>query len=315
MKLAVACLFACAAFAQPGRITPMADPAASNLPAQKIGPDDLLAISVYDSPELTRTVRVGANGAIRLPMLKQRLDVQGMMPGEVEAAIAGALVAEELIVNPFVTVTVAEYHSRPISVMGAVKKPVTFQADTAVTLLDALARAEGLSSDAGREILISRAPARGDNTPPLVQRIPVKALIDSADPSVNVRLTGGEEIRVPEAGRVYVVGNVKKPGAFVLQDNSETTLLKALAMAEGLMPYSNKQAYIYRAEGGAAGKNEIPVELRRILDRKAEDVQLQANDIIYIPDNRGRKLTMGALEKIVIFGSAVTTALVYAGVR
>ena len=127
-------------FAQaPARPAPMADSGA-NLPAQKIGSNDLIAISVYDSPELTRTVRVGADGAIRLPMLKQALAVEGRMPEEVETIIAAALKDEQILIDPFVTVTVAEYHSRPVSVMGAVRTPVTFQAASPVSLLDALAR-------------------------------------------------------------------------------------------------------------------------------------------------------------------------------
>jgi polysaccharide biosynthesis/export protein len=307
-------LIATAAFSQ--RVTPMADPSVTNLPAQKIGADDLLAVSVYDAPELTRTVRVSADGSIRLPMLKQKIKVDGMMPSDVEEAIATALVKEDLIVTPFVTVTVAEYHSRPISVMGAVKKPVTFQAEAPVTLLHALARAEGLSAEAGQEILISRIPrGAAPDTPPLVQRISVKALIDGADGAANVTLSGGEEVRVPEAGRIYVVGNVKKPGAFLVQDNSESTVLKALAMAEGLLPYAGKQAFIYRTEGGVGGKNEIPVELRKILDRKSDDIALRPNDILYVTDNKGRRLTMTLLEKIGIFGAGITSALIYAGVR
>ena len=315
MKIqALLLVLAATAFGQ--RVTPMADPATTNLPAQKIGPDDLIAVSVYDAPELTRTIRVGADGTIRIPMLKQRLKVEGMMPGDVESAIASALKGEELLVDPFVSVTVAEYHSRPISVMGAVRKPVTFQAEAPVTLLHALARAEGLTTDAGQEILITRpAPRSEPGAPPLVQRISVKALIDGADSASNVKLTGGEEIRVPDAGRIYVVGNVKKPGAFTLQDNVQTTVLKALAMAEGLMPYAGKQAFIYRAEGGTGGKNEIPVELRQIMDRKAADVVLLPNDILYITDNKGKRTTMTVLEKVALFGAGITSALVYAGVR
>jgi len=297
-------------------VNPMAEAAQTNLPAQKLGPGDLLAISVYDSPELTRTIRVGADGAIRLPMMKQLIQVQGMMPGEVETVVAEALRQEELIVDPLVSVTVAEYHSRPISVMGAVKKPVTFQAEAPVTLLNALARAEGLSPEAGQEILITRSPRGGpDVTAALAQRIRVRDLIDGADPAANVTLTGGEEIRIPEGGRIYVVGNVKKPGAFVLQDQAQSSVLEALAQAEGLLPYAGKQAYIYRAEGGNGGKNEIAVQLRKIMDRKSPDVALQPNDILYITDNKNTRISLSALEKIAIFGAAVTSALVYAGVR
>src|SRR5712692_1771319 len=95
--------------------------AAVNLPAQKIGADDLVAISVYDSPELTRTVRVSGEGQIRLPMLHKTIQAAGLVPGELETAIVQALRAEQILVDPVVTVTVAEYRSRPISVVGAVK--------------------------------------------------------------------------------------------------------------------------------------------------------------------------------------------------
>jgi polysaccharide export outer membrane protein len=265
---------------------------------------------VYDASELTRTVRVSADGAIRLPMLKQQIQVDGLLPGEVEAAIATALKAEELIVDPFVTVTVAEYHSRPISIMGAVKRPITFQAIGPVTLLEALSRAEGLAQDAGREILVSRQTPGGA----LVQRIAVNSLIDRADPDVNLVLTGGEEVRVPEAGKFFVVGNVKKPGAFTFQDNQETTVLKALALSEGLLPFAGKQAFILR-RGDGAKPNEIAVELKLILDRKSPDVTLLANDVLYVPDAKGARARLAVLEKIIMFGGGATSALIYAGVR
>ncbi len=86
---------------------------AANLPAQTIGANDLIAISVYDAPELTRTIRVGADGMIRLPMLKQKVKAEGLMPAELETAIAQALSAEQLFVDPAITVTIAEYHSPP----------------------------------------------------------------------------------------------------------------------------------------------------------------------------------------------------------
>jgi polysaccharide biosynthesis/export protein len=299
----------------PPRAPLMNDANWANLPVQKVGPNDLISVAVYDAPELTRTVRVSADGFIRLPMLKQRIQVEGMMPPELESLIANALQAEELIVDPFVSVTVAEYTSRPVSVMGAVRKPITFQAVGQVTLLDALARAEGLSQDAGTEILLSYPVAKGDPGPGLVQRIRVKDLIDAANPAVNIKLTGGEEIRVPEAGKIFVVGNVKKPGAFGMQDNAESSVLRAVALAEGLLPYAAKQAFIYRREGAAGAKNEIPIELRKILERKAPDVPVLPNDILYIPDAKGTRATLAALEKIFLFGSGATSALIYAGVR
>jgi polysaccharide export outer membrane protein len=87
------------------------DAVVENLPTQKIGANDLLAIAVYDSPELTRTVRVTADGQIRLPMLRKAIPASGLQPVELEAAVAQALRAEQIIVHPVVTITIAEYRS------------------------------------------------------------------------------------------------------------------------------------------------------------------------------------------------------------
>jgi polysaccharide export outer membrane protein len=303
-------LLGCWAAAAQVRIQPTPDATVANLPAQRIGANDLIAVSVYDAPELTRTVRVGADGLIRLPMLRRRIQAQGLLPGDLEVAIAEALQAEQLIVEPVVTVTVVEYHSRPISVAGAGKNPVTFQAVGPVTLLDAVTRAGGLSQEAGPEILVSRAqPGEGGTPTFLIQRIPIKGLIDQADPALNLRLTGGEEIRVPEAGKVFVVGNVKRPGAYPIREGAETSVLRVLAVAEGLTSYSAKQAFIYRREEGSTVRHEITIEIKKIMQRQAPDVPLQPNDIFYIPDNSGRRAGLTALERIAGFGAATTSGI------
>jgi polysaccharide export outer membrane protein len=309
-------LFVCAfstAYAQV-RQPSSGETVSSNLPMQTIGANDLVAISVYDSPELTRTVRVSAEGFIRLPMLAEKIKAQGLMPSDLEVAIANALTSAEVLVQPVVTVTIAEYHSRPISVMGSVKKPTTFQATAPVTLLDALARAEGLTIEAGPVILLTRGQPKGDGTSETsIQRISVEALIGAADPEMNVMLTGGEEILVPPMGRVFVMGNVKRPGAFSLREGGEGTVLQMLALAEGLAPFSGKKAYLYRrAKDGS--RTEVAVELEAILKRKNADVAVLPEDILYVPDNKARRLTATALERILSFGStAGATALVYGG--
>ena len=283
----------------------------ANLPAQAVGPNDLLAVAVYDAPELSRTIRVGADGFIRIPMLRQRVKASGLYPADLEAAIAKALSQEQILVDPFVTVTIAEYHSRPISVSGAVKLPLVFQADGPTTLLEAIARAQGLREDAGREILVSRSQPGEDGKPlVLTRRVSVRALFDATDPSLNLTLNGGEEVRVPEVSRIYVVGNVKKPGSFPVQDGANTTLLQMVALSEGLMPYSSKEAYIYRREPGGS-KNEIPVPLDKIMTRKAPDVPLEGEDILYIPDNKGRRTTASVLEKVFILSGAMAAAALY----
>ncbi|MCW5983194.1 MAG: polysaccharide biosynthesis/export family protein [Bryobacteraceae bacterium] len=289
--------------------------AGANLPAQRIGPNDLVAVSVYDAPEFTRTIRVGDDGMIRLPMVQRRISAKGLLPSELEDSIGGALEDEQILVSPVVTVTIVEYHSRPISVAGAVYRPTTFQADTAVSLLDALTRADGLRPEAGPEILISRSqPGPNGDPMTLIQRVPAKELLSGADPEWNVMLQGGEEVRVPEAGKVFVVGNVKKPGAFRVDDTAGTSVLKMLALSEGLMPFASKLAYVYRKEAGSGSKNEIEIPLRDIMERKAADVTLQENDILYVPDNRSKRAKITALEKIIGFGSATASGVLIWGV-
>jgi polysaccharide export outer membrane protein len=272
-----------------------------NLPAQKLGADDLVGISVYDAPELTRTVRIEADGTIHLPLLQRGVEAAGALPRQLETGIAAALEQEQILVNPIVKVTVVEYHSRPVAVMGAVRKPVTFQAVGAVTLLDALARAEGLTTDAGAEILLTRESG-------LIERIQVKRLMKDADPAVNFTLHGGEEIRVPEAGKIFVVGNVRKPGAFPVRDASENSVLKLVALSEGLMPFAAKLAYVYRRDESGV-KQEIPIELDKILQRKAADVPLEVDDLLYIPDNKGKRNVMSMVDRITTFGASTASGV------
>jgi polysaccharide biosynthesis/export protein len=239
--------------------------------------------------------------------------VQGKLAAEIETAIAEELSNESILVDPVVTVSVAEYKSRPVSVIGAVKSPITFQALPGTTLLDALTKAQGLTDDAGAEIIVTRLVAGADGkSTEVTQRVPAKALLEKTDPLYNLALFGGEQIRVPEAGKIFVVGNVKKPGAFSVHDaQGNTTVLTAIAMSEGLDQYAQKTAYIYRREEGAPDQTGVPVELAKILDRKAPDIALRPNDILYVPDNKTKRMTLGTLEKLFSFGSSATTAIIY----
>ena len=139
----------------------------------------------------------------------------------------------------------------------------------------------------------------------------MRGLFDAVDPSLNVNLHGGEVVRVPEAGRIYVVGNVKSPGAYTIKDGSESSVLKILALTQGLDRYSQHTAYVYRTEGGSGGKNVIPIPLKKIMDRKSPDVPLMANDILYIPEASGRKTAIRTLAVAGTIGIGIGTALLY----
>jgi polysaccharide export outer membrane protein len=284
----------------------------SNLPVVKIGDNDLIGVTVYDAPELTRTVRVNSEGDLSLPMVKQPIHAAGLYPEDLEKAIAAALTRDHVLVDPVVTVSIVEYQSRPITVAGAVRMPLTFQATGNVTLLDAISKAQGLAENAGSEVLVSdQAPGPDGKPNTLVHRIPVRELLDGTNPSLNLSLQGGEVIRVPEAGRVFVLGRVKKPGAFFITDGSESSVMKAISLSEGLDTFPSHNAYIYRLEGGTGGRNEIPIDLKKIMDRKSPDVPLMANDILYIPDANGARASLKVLETTVGVGAALGAAMIY----
>jgi len=283
-----------------------ATPASDALPAQTIGPDDLISIMVSDCPELSRSFRVSSDGTLALPLLGHRIPAAGLLPVELEDKLAAELAAAQILVQPIVSVSVTEYRSKPVSVVGAVKSPLTFQAMSDSTLLDAIAKAGGIAPEAGPELLITRK----DSSP--IQHVNLRKLMEG-DQSLNVHLHGGEEVRIPEIGKIFVTGNVKMPGAFLMQDNSDTTLMKALALSQGTLPYSQKLAYIYRKDPVTNKRTEIPAELRQIMKRKSPDIELLADDIVYIPEASGKKLAASAIDRIAGTGSGVITALSYRG--
>jgi polysaccharide biosynthesis/export protein len=281
----------------------------SNLPLQRVGPEDLLSVQVIDAPELTRTVRISAEGTIRLPMVKEALHVQGLMPNEIEVLLTEALEREKLFVDPFVTVNIVEFHSRPISVSGAVRAPAIFQAIGSVSLLDALARAGGLTPDqAGPEIIVTRP--NGDPATQSIQRIPVKLLYSGSDPTLNLKLVGGEEIRVPDVGKFIVAGSVVSPGPYPVLDGNANTVITAISQAKGTIQFYSHTVYIYRPDDKGS-LHEIEVDLGKILQRKIPDVTLQAHDILYVPDSSRRRITQTTINALTGVAGSAATASIY----
>src|SRR5712692_316982 len=180
----------------------------------RLGAEDLIQVTVLDSPEFSRLLRVSAAGTVKLPLTKQTIPAAGLTAAEIEEKITQALVEEGLLREPSVAVTVREFHSKPVSVTGAVRTPVVFQATRPLTLNEAITRAGGLGEAAGQEVVVT-FPGR-EGQPPKVVRVPAKSLNDTSDSQSPIWLRGGEEVRVPPAGRVYVLGGVGHPGAVLI---------------------------------------------------------------------------------------------------
>ncbi len=277
-----------------------------------IGPDDVLQITVFEVPEISGEYRVSSRGQVSLPLLPGRIQAAGLTAGELESSLEESLRASQLVNNPQVSVSVKEYRSHPITVVGAVRKPTVYQAVGRTSLLQVLAHAEGLADDAGSTVVIARharhSPAGspddqtasnpGDDSLPETLVIRLKDLLESGDPRFNLELEGGDTVAVPRAGIVYVVGAVNRPGGFVLKDDrEEMTVLKALALAEDLKPTAlRSKAVIVRKDPGTGQSTEIPVDLSKVLGARGSNQVLQANDILFVPDSGGKRALRRAAE-------------------
>jgi polysaccharide export outer membrane protein len=294
----------------------------SALPPEEyhIGSEDLLEITVFDAKELDRTLRVSGSGDISLPLLGA-VHAAGLTPQELESVLAERL-RQQYMKEPQVTVFVKEMQSHGISVLGAVHKPGVFQIRGTKSLVEALAMAEGLAEDAGENVLVERgtrvtilatanevSPGAGsaagpeppetadkatgaprtDSTQHAALEISLKRLLGGGDPTANVPVYPGDVVKVPRAGVVYVVGEVKKPGGFLLKSNENISLLQALALAEGLTRTAQRsQARIIRTDQTTGHRTEVPIDLGKILAGKAADPALRPRDVIFIPNSAAR---------------------------
>lgn len=262
-----------------------------------MGADDLLDITVFEAPEMNQTARISASGEISVPLLGA-VPAAGLTSRELELVLQGML-RNTFMKDPHVGVFVHDLQSHPVSIVGAVKTPGIFQIRETKTLIEMLSIAGGLADDAGNTVMITRAATYapkevadgGDPRTADVESVDLKALLNSGESRLNLPVHPGDIIRVPRAGIVYVVGEVNKPGGFVLQNSDKISVLQALALAQGLTHTSAaSQARIIRTDLATGARNEIPMNLRRIIAGKSPDQLLEPKDIVFIPNSATKSI-------------------------
>ncbi len=278
------------------------------------GPEDQLSIQVQDSPEIgEKQIRVDANGLIYLPLAGE-IVAAGRNVEQLRSAIREKLLP--FIIQPRVTVNVVDSRSQPVSVLGAVTKPGEYQLIEQKTLYQVLSLAGGLATDAGSTVTITRKkeygplPLANSAADPsgkfIVGSIGVKSIMDGTDPQANIVVEPYDTISVPRADRVYVIGSVQKPGAFLLNDRPSLTVLQALSMAEGLQHAAAlDRAKILHHAPGKSERVEIAVNLKRVLAGKDADIPLSSDDILFVPNSATKQVTLRALEAAVQTGSGI----------
>ena len=267
----------------------------SNVPVLlRIGTGDLLEISistVIGASEMNWKARVSLSGDITLPMVGS-VHVAGLTAEEAQASIEKKYKDAEILKSPQVLVLITEYASQGVSVLGEVLKPGVYPLVTSRRLLDLLSQAGGLAPTAGRTITITHRD----------HLLKPETVFLSRDPKQNtesnLEIKPGDTIVVAKAGVVYVVGAVAKPGGFTMDANDGLTLLQAIALAEGTKADAamDKSRLIRKTPNGPT---EIPVSLRKILSSKIPDIELQSDDIVFVPNSAAKSAARRSLEAIV----------------
>ncbi|OQX53703.1 MAG: hypothetical protein B5M54_06380 [Candidatus Aminicenantes bacterium 4484_214] len=247
----------------------------------RIGPKDLLEISVFGLDDLNTTVRVSEEGKITLPLLGE-VKVQGLTKTEVEKELA-RLLEKKYLQNPQVTVFIKEYQSKRVSVLGAVQKPGPYELLGRQTLLQIISEAGGMTEDAGETIIIIRQLADGSSK---TLRIPAEELIVKGDAKLNIVLQPGDIINIPvdKIVHVYVFGQVRNPGALAVKRSHIPTLLQAIAQAGGFGERASKGGVLIKRINKEGQEIQIKVNVKDIIKGKKKDIQLQENDVVFVPE-------------------------------
>ena len=270
-----------------------------------LGPDDQVKIWALGVEEISdKPVRVDPSGDMDLPLVG-RIHAAGLTVEQLKSVLEQRLAVE--VRQPKVSVDIVEFGSQPVSVMGAVNHPGVYQLSGRKTVAEVLALAGGLRPDAGPYVKIARqvkwdkiplANARTDSSGEFsVAQLQVKGLLSATNPAENIPIRPNDVITVPTAEMIYVIGAVKKAGSFPLNERESVSVLQALSMAEGLGATPKAQdSKILRTVPGSDERREIPVDLKKVITGKAEDLSLRANDILFIPDSTSKKVGVRALE-------------------
>ena len=241
----------------------------------QISAGDLLDLNVFDTPELSGKLRVDEHGVVTLPVAGE-LSVSGMTAVEAGHAIEARFRQMDVLKEPHVTVTVLEYSTQGVAVFGEVKNPGVYPLLGAHGVVDLISAAGGLTPNAGKAVTVTH---RTDPNHPVIVNIESKA---GSSAAFNVDVRPGDNIMVSRAGIVYVLGDVGKPGGFLIENNERLTVMQAVALAQG----TNRTASLNHAKlirKTDTGHEEMPVPLGKMLANKAPDQPLSDGDILFVP--------------------------------
>jgi polysaccharide export outer membrane protein len=265
----------------------------------KLGPGDLIHVTVYDMPELEQRLRISDQGTVSLSLIGS-VEAAGLSAEDLGREIALRLREGDYAKRPSVTVLVEEYTTQGVTVVGEVVRPGVVPLYSTRNLLDVLSASGGLKDTASTEILIRRRGQQGEP-----ERIQLgRDRVSLSGPSVKV--SPGDQVIVPLAGIVYLLGDLNRPGGYVMSENGTITILQALAMAGGsTRTAAENNTRLLRPTAG--GYEEKTIALKNIMLGKEKDFELQPRDIVYVPFSHMKNFLLGTQS---ILGAATSASII-----
>jgi len=304
----------CVAAQEPATLTsPPASPGQARV-TYLLGPEDVVTIRAENAPDMSdKPFRVDADGELKLPMVG-RIHAGGLTPEQLEAEITKRL--KVYLEEPEVTVSITEFKSQPVSVVGAVTAPGVHQLEGQKTLVEILAVAGGLRQDAGptvkitRRLEFGRIPLPGAVDDPTHQysiaEVGLKSVMEAKNPEYNIAIRPHDVISVPRAEVVYVIGEVNHAGALPLSEGDSLSVLEAVSSSGGMLRTAAiSHARILRPVPGQQKRTELAVDLKKIMAGQSEDLPLLAGDVLVVPGSNGKHAVYRALEAAISAGTFV----------
>ena len=252
-----------------------------------IRPGDTVSITELNAPDLSRDVRVSADGRVYLPIIGD-IPVGNLSEAEAAHSIDAAFLSARVLLHPQTSVLIREFASKGVTVLGEVAHPSIYPIAGARSLVDVLALAGGFTSMADARVTIKRGSGAAGE---LTVDVPVdNGKVDFND---DVPVYPGDQVVVQRAGMIYVLGEVTRPGGYSMQPNGMITVLQAVAAANGTTRVSGEKKVVIIRRAGSSYTTQ-PVNLRAMYKGKASDFALEPNDVIYVPDSNVRNLVVNA---------------------
>jgi polysaccharide export outer membrane protein len=287
--------------------------AADAPPSYKLGAGDEVSVWALGAEEIgTHPFRIDLSGNVDVP-LAGHIHAAGLTVDQLRAELVKQLRSQ--LKDPQVTVSVTELRSQPVSVMGEVNKPGVYQLQGEKTLLEVLSLAEGVKADAGNKVRISRSMEEGQLPVPgaapdasgrfYIAEAGLRDALDSKSALSALMIRPHDVITVEPGQMIYVMGDVNKQGAFAVGQREQISALQAMSLAGGPLATAklSKARILREKEDGT--RTDIPVDMDKVLAGKADNVQLQAGDFLYIPDSRTKNVAIKAAQAALQIGTGV----------